>query len=166
MLKPGDPAPDFSLPADPSQPNPDAPATLHAMLTQGPVIVYFYPADFTPLCTAQACLFRDVHEELAELGLQTVGVSTQSDQSHRKFRDKHSLPFTLVADTDKSIVNAWGVTGPFGLGTRRATFLINTQAKIEDRAIGDLSLAKHKAFIQKLRERHARSQTTSRGENA
>ncbi|TVQ61756.1 MAG: peroxiredoxin [Phycisphaerales bacterium] len=154
MLKPGDAAPNFPLPADPS--NPDAPATLHALLQQGPAIVYFYPADFTPLCTAQACMFRDVHHELAELGLRTVGISTQNEQSHDKFRDKHTLPFTLIADTDKAIVKAWGVTGPLGLGTRRATFLINPDATIEDRTVGDLSLAKHKAFIQNIRERFAR----------
>lgn len=161
MLKPGDPAPNFPLPQ--SQ---NLPPTLHDLLQQGPVIVYFYPADFTPLCTAQACLFRDVHQELAALGLRTVGVSTQSDQSHRKFRDKHDLPFTLVADTDKSIVNAWGVAGPFGLGTRRATFLVNTQAKIEDRAVGDLSLAKHKAFVDRLRERYTGQPNPLRGADA
>lgn len=143
MLNLNDQAPDFSFTT------PQGPTTLHQQLTLGPAVLYFYPSDFTPLCTAEACTFRDSYSELSEAGLQVIGVSPQSEESHHKFRDKHSLPFPLVADTDKAIAKSYGVTGPFGLGMRRVTFLIAPNAIITDRTVADLRVSQHNAFIQR-----------------
>jgi peroxiredoxin Q/BCP len=101
------------------------------------VVLYFYPKDNTPGCTAQACSLRDHYAELKQMGLEVIGVSTDSVASHQKFEQKYQLPFTLIADTDKQIVQAYGVYAPkkfMGksfLGTVRTTFIINEQGVIE-----------------------------------
>jgi len=101
------------------------------------VVLYFYPKDNTPGCTAQACSLRDHYAELKQMGLEVIGVSTDSVSSHQKFEQKYQLPFTLIADTDKQIVQAYGVYAPkkfMGksfLGTVRTTFIINEQGVIE-----------------------------------
>ncbi len=143
MLNTRDPAPDFTFVT------PQGATSLHALLRQGHVVLYFYPADFTPLCTAQACAFRDSYAELAAAGIQVIGVSPQSENSHHQFRDKHALPFPLVPDTNKSIARLYGVTGPFGLGMRRVTFLIAPNATIADRTVADLRISRHHDFIQR-----------------
>ncbi len=143
MLNVNDHAPDFSFTTS------QGPATLHQQLKLGPVVLYFYPSDFTPICTAEACAFRDSYADLSAAGLQVVGVSPQSKESHDKFSAKHALPFPLVADTDKSIAKSYGVTGPFGLGIRRATYLIAPNAIITDRTVADLRVSQHNAFIQR-----------------
>jgi len=95
------------------------------------VILYFYPKDDTPGCTAQACNLRDNYEQLIKLGYQVIGVSTDSVQSHKKFEDKYELPFPLIADEDKKIVEdykVWGekkFMGKTYIGTNRTTFLID-----------------------------------------
>src|ERR1700743_262581 len=100
------------------------------------VVLYFYPKDDTPGCTAEACNLRDNFSELKKKGIVILGVSTDSVKSHKKFEDKYFLPFTLVADEDKKIVNDYGLWGEkkfMGrtyMGTNRATFLINEQGKI------------------------------------
>src|SRR5690606_5689763 len=73
------------------------------------IILYFYHKDDTPGCTAQACDFRDNYQALQQQGFTVIGVSTDDEQSHQKFISKHQLPFTLIADTDKQIVEAYGV---------------------------------------------------------
>jgi len=101
------------------------------------VVLYFYPKDNTPGCTAQACSLRDHYAELKQMGLEVIGVSTDSVASHQKFEQKYQLPFTLIADTDKQIVQAYGVYAPkkfMGksfLGTVRTTFIINEQGVIK-----------------------------------
>src|SRR6195952_2501454 len=75
------------------------------------VILYFYPKDDTPGCTAQACNLRDNYEQLMSLGFQVIGISTDSVKSHKKFEDKYSLPFPLIADEEKKIVELYGVWG-------------------------------------------------------
>jgi peroxiredoxin Q/BCP len=100
------------------------------------VALYFYPKDDTPGCTAQACNLRDHHDELLEAGIAVIGVSTDSVKSHKKFEEKYSLPFPLIADEDKKIVEAyevWGEKKFMGrtyLGTHRTTFLIGEDGKI------------------------------------
>lgn len=143
MLNVNDYAPDFSFQA------PTGPTTLHQQLKHGPVLLYFYPADFTPICTAQACSFRDSYPDLARAGLQVIGVSPQSADSHHTFRDTNAIPFPLVADTDKAIATSYGVSGPFGLGIRRVTYLISTDARIADRTVADFRVSLHRAFIQR-----------------
>ncbi|CAM4148667.1 peroxiredoxin Q/BCP [Pedobacter westerhofensis] len=100
------------------------------------VVLYFYPKDDTPGCTAEACDFRDNYAGLKSKGIVVLGVSVDDEKSHQKFATKHSLPFTLLADTDQSIVTAYGVWGEknmYGkkyMGTNRTTFLINEEGTI------------------------------------
>ena len=102
------------------------------------VILYFYPKDDTPGCTAEACSFRDNYQSMLSKGFQVIGVSTDDEKSHKKFETKYNLPFPLIADTDKSIVEAYGVWGEknmFGkkyMGTIRKTFLINAAGIIDE----------------------------------
>lgn len=102
------------------------------------VVLYFYPKDDTPGCTAQACNLRDNSKDLAEKGYEIIGVSTDDERSHQKFIQKYNLPFTLLADTDKKIVNAYGVWqeksmyGRKYMGTMRYTFVIDEEGIIKD----------------------------------
>ncbi|SKB29017.1 peroxiredoxin Q/BCP [Parapedobacter luteus] len=100
------------------------------------VILYFYPKDNTPGCTAEACNFRDNYQSLQAEGFEVIGVSTNTERSHRNFANKFNLPFNLLVDTDQEIVNAYGVWGEkmlFGrsyMGTLRTTFVIDEQGII------------------------------------
>ncbi|WP_410219664.1 thioredoxin-dependent thiol peroxidase [Pedobacter sp.] len=100
------------------------------------VILYFYPKDDTPGCTTEACDFRDNYQSLKAKGMEVLGVSVDDEKSHQKFISKHNLPFTLLADTDKQIVEAYGVWGEknmYGkkyMGTNRKTFIIDENGNI------------------------------------
>jgi peroxiredoxin Q/BCP len=100
------------------------------------VVLYFYPKDATPGCTAEACDFRDNYQILQAKGLVVLGVSTDDEKSHTKFIGKFQLPFNLLADTDKKLVEAYGVWveksmyGKIYMGTARKTFIINPEGKI------------------------------------
>jgi peroxiredoxin Q/BCP len=144
MLKPGAEAPDFSLPDQ------DGMARRLVDLIEGnPLILYFYPADFTPGCTREACDLRDLHTRILASGLRVVGISPQSPDSHRRFRAEHALPFMLLSDEDKVAIKAYGVDGPLGIGVRRATFLIDARRRIADVVLADLMIAKHQAFVER-----------------
>ena len=101
------------------------------------VVLYFYPRDDTPGCTKEACAFRDHFAEFKKRGAVVLGVSTDPVKSHDKFVEKFKLPFTLLADEDKQIVEAYGVWGEKSfmgrkyLGTRRVTFLIGPDGRIK-----------------------------------
>ncbi|GIW69428.1 MAG: peroxiredoxin [Patescibacteria group bacterium] len=101
------------------------------------LLLYFYPKDNTPGCTTEACSIRDIWDDFKKLGIEVVGISTDSVESHKKFAEKHNLPFTLLSDPDKEAVQkygVWGIKSFMGksfLGTRRTSFLINPQGKIE-----------------------------------
>ena len=101
------------------------------------IVLYFYPKDSTPGCTAEACSLRDNYAELREKGYEVVGVSVDSAKSHQKFLEKHSLPFDLIADTDKKLVEQFGVwamkkmCGREYMGTLRTTFIIDENGVIE-----------------------------------
>ena len=105
-------------------------------LTGSPYLVFFYPKDNTPGCTAEACGFRDNLAELAHLGLTVIGVSCDSEKSHKKFRSKHNLPFPLAADESREIVKAFGVWGEKSFmgrkfeGIHRMSFLVGVDGKI------------------------------------
>ena len=75
--------------------------SLTDLLDNGPLILYFYPADFTPACTKEACSIRDSHRDIQAVGLNVVGISPQDEDSHRRFREQHDLPFILLSDPDK-----------------------------------------------------------------
>lgn len=101
------------------------------------IVLYFYPKDNTSGCTAQACSLRDGYAALRDAGYEVIGVSVDSAASHQKFIDKNSLPFTLIADTDKNLVEQFGVWGEkkmYGrayMGTLRTTFIIDENGVIE-----------------------------------
>lgn len=101
------------------------------------VILYFYPKDDTPGCTAQACNLRDNYNDLIKQGFQVIGISTDSVKSHKKFENKYELPFPLIADEEKKIVELYGVwgekkfMGKTYMGTNRTTFLIDEDGKIK-----------------------------------
>jgi thioredoxin-dependent peroxiredoxin len=88
------------------------------------VVVYFYPADDTPGCTAESCSFRDSHEDFTDAGAAVVGISRDSVASHRKFADKHRLPFTLLADESGEVHDRYGVNKTLGLLPGRVTYVI------------------------------------------
>ncbi|SHM90834.1 peroxiredoxin Q/BCP [Cyclobacterium lianum] len=102
------------------------------------VVLYFYPKDNTPGCTAQACNLRDNYEALQKAGYVVLGISSDSGKSHKKFIEKHDLPFPLIADEDKSVHEKYGtwveknMYGRKYMGTARTTFIIDEQGKIED----------------------------------
>ena len=131
--------------------------TLKALLRDGPLILYFYPADFTPGCTKEACSFRDLHQDLLKAKLRVVGVSPQDVESHRLFAEKHGLNFPLLADPDKKAVKAYDLDGPLGFGVRRGTYLIGTDGKIQDSVLADLRIGSHEAFVKKAIEAGARA---------
>ena len=143
MLNAGQKAPDFALENDRGEE-----VTLAGLLEDGPLILYFYPADFTPGCTAEACSIRDIHTDIQSVGLQVAGVSPQDADSHARFREKHDLPFELLCDPDKAAAKAYDVDGPFGVGVRRATFLIDEDGTIHDAVQADLRIGRHEEFIK------------------
>lgn len=101
------------------------------------IVLYFYPKDNTPGCTAQACNLRDNYEELKQAGYEVIGVSADSQKSHQGFIAKHNLPFNLIADTDKklsALFGTWGEKSMYGrkyMGMFRTTFIINEKGVIE-----------------------------------
>ncbi|GAB3557344.1 thioredoxin-dependent thiol peroxidase [Spirosoma fluminis] len=118
------------------------------------VLLYFYPKDDTSGCTAQACSLRDNYAELRAAGYEVLGVSIDNQTSHQKFIKKHDLPFALIADTDKQLVEAYGVWqekamyGRKYMGTVRTTFLIDENGVITD-IIGKVDTKKHAEQILK-----------------
>jgi len=144
MLQAGEKAPEFDLPDDRG-----GDTTLSDLLQNGPLILYFYPADFTPGCTKEACSIRDIHNDIQSVGLQVAGISPQDIDSHKRFRNEHDLPFLLLSDPDKVAIRMYDVDGPFGVGVRRATFLINQDRTIQDAILADVLIGRHKEFIEK-----------------
>jgi len=131
MLKEGDIAPDFVAK------NQDGKQIKLSDFRGQKIVLYFYPKDDTPGCTKEACSFRDSFKLYADKGIKVLGVSTDSEESHQKFKKKYNLPFDLIADTDKTIVTAYGVYvekslyGKRYMGVARTTFLIDEEGKIE-----------------------------------
>ncbi len=144
MLKPGSKAPDFILPNENGEE-----VSLTDILETGPIVLYFYPADFTPGCTKEACAIRDMHDDILSVGLRVVGVSPQDAASHIKFKKKYELPFTLLSDMDKVAIKMYDVDGPFGVGVRRATYLITQGAKIQSALQADVLVSRHAEFLEK-----------------
>ena len=149
MLQVGEAVPEFVLNDQQGKAT-----TLADLIGDTGLIVYFYPADFTPVCTKQACAFRDQWPDLAALGVRVVGISPQDEASHARFAAEHQLPFPLLADPAKVAIKAFGVQGPLGFGVRRATFLVGADGKVQARAVADFFLGDHKALIEQvLRDR-------------
>jgi peroxiredoxin Q/BCP len=144
MLKTGERAPEFTLPDDTGKDR-----SLTDFLNAGATVLYFYPSDFTPGCTRQACALRDLQSELKNASLRVVGISPQSPQTHAKFRSKYELPFALLSDQHKAVVKMYGVNGPLGFGVRRATYLIDGSRRIRDAVLADFGIGRHIDFVRK-----------------
>ena len=131
-LKVGDKAPDFTVNDQDGNP-----VTLSSLKGKK-VVLYFYPKDMTPGCTAEACNLRDNHNTMVRRGYEILGVSSDNEKSHRKFKEKEQLPFRLLADTEKAIHDAYGtwveksMYGRKYMGTARITFIIDEKGRIED----------------------------------
>jgi peroxiredoxin Q/BCP len=131
MLKEGTKAPEFSTK------NTNGETVRLKDLRGQKVVLYFYPKDDTPGCTKEACSFRDAFADFKKRGIEVLGVSADSEASHKKFTAKYKLPFTLLVDTDHAISDAYGVYGEkkfMGrtyLGIKRMTFLIDEKGKIK-----------------------------------
>ena len=130
MIEEGTPAPDFELGTD------DGGRVRLSELRGRPVVLYFYPKDDTPGCTAQACEIRDEYAEFRERGAVVLGVSPDDETSHARFRAKYSLPFTLLADPDHKVAEQYGVWGEreYGgkkyMGISRSTFVIDPAGRV------------------------------------
>lgn len=135
MLTPGDPAPDFTAQAVGGEYGTGRTVRLSDFAGRT-VVLYFYPKDDTPGCTAQACALRDRYQDLIRSGAAVFGVSVDSAESHAAFIKKHALPFPLLSDTDHGLVEAYGVWvektlyGKTFMGTERSTFVIGADGRI------------------------------------
>jgi peroxiredoxin Q/BCP len=130
VIEEGRPAPDFELKTDSGD-------TMSLSSLRGkPVVLYFYPKDDTPGCTKQACGIRDVYGEFERAGAVVLGISPDNEGSHVKFKQKYDLPFTLLADTDHSVAEQYGVWGEKSfagrkyMGVNRSTFVIGEDGTV------------------------------------
>ena len=144
MIQAGERAPEFTLPDETGTDR-----SLTELLSASALVLYFYPADFTPGCTRQACTLRDLQTDIKRAGLRVVGISPQSPASHAKFQAKHQLPFVLLSDQQKTVAKMYGVNGPLGIGVRRATFLIDASRRIRDAVLADFRIGRHVEFVRK-----------------
>lgn len=136
LLKVGTKAPDFSLQDDTGK--------MRTLASFGPkVVLYFYPKDNTSGCTAEACSLRDGYQELQHNAIAIVGISYDSVESHREFKQKHALPFALLSDTNKEVAKAYGTYTP--VVPRRITYLI--QDGIIKKVLADVDVKNHSAQI-------------------
>jgi peroxiredoxin Q/BCP len=118
------------------------------------LVIYFYPKDNTPGCTAQACSFRDQYEDFKDLGAEVIGISSDSETSHQKFSKQYKIPFTLLSDSDKKLRNLFGVkTNLFGLLPGRVTYVIDINGVIQlifDNLVATNHIPKALNIIKKL----------------
>ena len=146
MVEEGAPAPDFELTSDEGET-----VTLSALRGK-PVVLYFYPRDDTPGCTTEACEFRDAYDRFRDQGVEILGVSPDTEASHRKFKTKYELPFTLLADPGHEAAEAYGVWkekknyGRTYEGVERSTFIIDAEGKVA-KAMRGIRPAGHAAKV-------------------
>jgi peroxiredoxin Q/BCP len=130
MVEEGKPAPDFELTSDSGE------RVRLSSLRGKPVVLYFYPKDDTPGCTTQACGIRDAYSDFRDRGAVVLGVSPDDEGSHVRFKDKYSLPFTLLADPDHEVAEEYGVWkernlyGKKSMGIERSTFVIDADGNV------------------------------------
>ena len=147
MLAVGDTAPEFE-----GLDQGGTKLTLSGLLEKGKVVLYFYPRDFTTVCTAQVCLFRDSDSLLSKLGAQVVGVSSDSVESHRGFAEKHQVGFRLIADPDQSIIKTYDVNRWLLGFAKRVTYVIGRDRRILGVFHHELSAQKHLDDVIRLLE--------------
>jgi len=121
----GDQAPDFTLPSQSGEP-----VRLSDRLGEQVVVLYFYPRDNTPGCTAEACAFRDSHEVFSEAGAEVIGVSSDSADRHAAFAGQYDLPFTLLSDAGGRVRRSYGVPAVLGVLPGRVTYVIDRQGTV------------------------------------
>lgn len=139
-MKIGDSLPNFSLLNEEGEN-----VNSHSWIGQ-PLVVYFYPKDDTPGCTAEACSFRDQFAEFDDMGAKVVGISSDSVDSHKNFKLKHRLPYTLLADTAGTVKKKFGVKGNlFGLIPGRVTYIFNKEGRLLHEFSSQLNVTKHVA---------------------
>ena len=133
----GDPAPEFELS--------DQNGQLHSLEDYRDqwVVLYFYPKDETPGCTAEACAFRDNYEDFVDAGAVVIGVSQDSEKSHKAFAENHRLPFLLISDQDKALRKAYGVPNNLGFIPGRVTYVIDREGKIQHVFNSQINAKKH-----------------------
>src|SRR3989339_419691 len=136
-LKIGDQAPDFTLPDQ------DGNSVSLKNYSGRIVVLYFYPKDFTPGCTIEACTFRDSHEVFKEAGAEVIGVSADSPESHTKFKEEHHLPFILLSDEKREVSGLYGVGKTLGLLPNRTTFVIDKEGTIRHIFSSQTDATKH-----------------------
>jgi peroxiredoxin Q/BCP len=147
VLKIGDMAPDFELPSQDG-----AMVSLSSFRGKKGIVLYFYPKDFTPGCTKQACVFRDMYSEFQKAGAEVVGVSSDSMENHLAFSRKYSLPFQLLSDTAKTVRRLYGVKDTLGILQGRVTFIIDRSGVIRGIYSSQIMLSKHgKVALEILR---------------
>ncbi|MEV2251561.1 peroxiredoxin [Streptomyces sp. NPDC050147] len=130
---------DFTLPDETG-----TPTTLTALLSEGPVVVFFYPAAMTSGCTAQACHFRDLAAEFAAVGARPVGISSDAVERQREFAERHTFGFPLLSDPEGVVRGRFGVARGFGpLPTRRATFVIGTDRRVIEVVRSEFRMSAH-----------------------
>jgi thioredoxin-dependent peroxiredoxin len=146
VIEQGKPAPDFELQSDSGE-------TVRLSDFRGKrVVLYFYPKDDTPGCTTEACEFRDAYDIYRERGIEILGVSPDDVRSHEKFKSKHSLPFTLLADPNHEVAERYGVWGERSyagktyMGINRSTFLVDEDGNVV-RAMVGIKPAGHAAAV-------------------
>ena len=138
-MRTGDEVPDFELPDQDG-----ATRSLSALLEDGPVVLFFYPAAMTPGCTKESCHFRDLASEFAAAGAQRVGISADPVAKQRAFADKHTFDFPLLSDEDKKVAAIFGVKRTLSfLPNKRTTFVIGTDRKVLAVISSEINMDKH-----------------------
>jgi len=110
---------------------------------QKPVVVYFYPKDDTPGCTKESCSFRDQYTAFTDVGAEVIGISSDSEASHKAFAEKHRLPFSLLSDRDGKVRSAFGVPSTFGLVPGRVTYVIDEHGVIRHAFNSQVNATRH-----------------------
>jgi thioredoxin-dependent peroxiredoxin len=150
VIEEGKPAPDFELESDSGEP------VRLSDFRGKPVVLYFYPKDDTPGCTTEACEFRDAYDRYRERGIEILGVSPDDVASHGKFKSKHELPFTLLADPEHRTAEAYGVWGERSyagktyMGINRSTFIIDEGGNVARAMLGIKPAGHAAAVLQEL----------------
>jgi peroxiredoxin Q/BCP len=139
-IEKGDLAPDFVISSEGAEP-----LRLSSFRDKSPVVLFFYPKDNSPACTAEACAFRDLYEDFREAGAEVIGISADSSESHDNFIAKRKLPYRLVSDTDESLRKLYGVPKTLGLIAGRVTYVIDRQGIVAHKFNSQFQPWKHAA---------------------